>query len=124
MFSVGLQNAEITTPTCIDRFCASAGGRAYVERKVQQGLVAIVGINRNAGNQKLFRSVRRPSELCGMTCEALLAHQGSSINSGHWIAFLKQGGIWWRVDTAMASPVREDPFLSQTDYTLDIFFFK
>ena len=37
MFSVGLQNAEITTPTCIDRFCVSAGGRAYVERKVQQG---------------------------------------------------------------------------------------
>ena len=52
--------------------------------------------------------------------------------AGHWVAFLRQNGVWWRVDSNHRGPILENPFDTQldpsqatraNDFTIDILFF-
>ena len=65
----------------------------------------------------------------GRQCTAVLAHEGRLPEGGHWIAFLRENGVWWRVDSNHSGPRRENPFANQmrygstVGYTIDIVFF-
>ena len=72
------------------------------------------------------------SDWNGKQCAAVLAHEGRQPRAGHWVAFLRQNGIWWRVDSNHRGPILENPFDTQldpsqatraNDFTIDILFF-
>lgn len=70
-----------------------------------------------------------PNNWNGRQCTAVLAHEGRMPGGGHWIAFIRENGVWWRVDSSHRSPSIENPFLNQMNpgstigYTIDILFF-
>ena len=70
-----------------------------------------------------------PADWNGRVCVALLAHTGINPGGGHWIAFLRESNIWWRVDSDRVGLSVENPFLNQMTphnahgYTIDMLFF-
>ena len=124
IITVHRQASDNRISTCMVPCAGDDGpGRLYLGRQLIQGVGAMVAISRNANHQKIMRPVERPDQLLGLTCRALMAHQGPNINSGHWITFFLLNSEWWKVDTARSIPVREDPFQSQQSNTLDVFAF-
>ena len=131
LFTVCAQLLHPATPVCDNVMCPDvdrpvAGGA----RHLVVGEVTMLGITRNGGNRKLLSPVISHSSLRGRDCRAILAHQGSNVASGHWLMFAKVGRDWWRVDTALPSPLIQDPFSSQislqnrrSNITLDGFFY-
>ena len=97
--------------------------------------VSVYWLSRNisqGGRQiKSLTQVQDPGQTNwnGKQCTALLAHEGRVPGGGHWVAFLKASGVWWRVDSNRAGPNLENPFISQMNpnnpygYTIDILFF-
>ena len=93
----------------------------WLSRNISQGGVQL----------KSLTQVQDPDQtiMNGKQCTALLAHVGRMPGGGHWIAFLRASGVWWRVDSNQAGPTVENPFASQMDtnnpsgYTIDILFF-
>ena len=86
------------------------------------------------GPAKDMRPVERPGfspPWEGQLCRAILGHKGREVGSGHWVAFLLVGGVWWLCDTSVVQPIRLDPFVCQAhpgradmgDLTIDILFF-
>ena len=121
-----------STMNCPDPHCFAAGGTVWCPNDMRVGVASVVGVSRNLNQRKMERPVLLRGQLGGQTCRAILAHEGSTIQSGHWFAFVLQRGEWLRVDTLRPRPIAENPLLNQkyggssvrqSNYTLDCFFF-
>ena len=122
---------ECDTVRCPALGCLTRDGR----RQVVVGNVSMIAVSRNSGEngRKILNPIAlidRCTMLPGKACRAVVAHEGHNVNSGHWLAFIKSNGQWWRVDTARARPELENPFRNQVgqgqgheSFTLDILFF-
>ena len=98
--------------------------------QVQQGQHMLIWVNRNSNNVKITTPLAEPADndpiWGGKRCFVVLAHSGNLPVAGHWLAFIKQNRIWWKVDTDAQQPVPENPFLRQAVpgiYTIDILIF-
>ena len=132
LISVSSQLMDPSPPVCTNIMCPRldlpvVGGR----HQISDGGLTMVGIGRNIGLRKNMTPVINHNSLRGLECRAILAHQGGNVAQGHWLMYAKVGSEWWRVDTCLAHPQLENPFvkqLSQTnrrsDITLDGFFYK
>lgn len=49
---------------------------------------------------------------------AVLVHQGHSCESGHYLAYVKQSGLWYRCNDALVEQVEVETVLSQQAYIL------
>ena len=84
------------------------------------------------GLSKSLTPVQDPdsSHWNGKRCLAVLAHAGRNASRGHWLAFLRHGSVWWRVDSSQAGPIPENPFVTQitpnnpNGFTIDVLFFQ
>ena len=114
---------------------ACHGQQLHGSTRIQPGQNLITWVNRNNNNiDKIMSPIAEPADndpLWGRKrCHVVLAHAGNLPVAGHWLAFVKRGGVWWKVDTDASHPVQENPFLSQAmqggntnSYTIDIVIF-
>ena len=121
-----------TLLTCQNPTCFAYGNVIPSTFVFTEHRVTIYWLNRNVFGQKPLTSLIEPdsADWNGRQCTALLAHEGIRAVSGHWIAFIKYNGSWWRVDSNRPSVTVEDPFANQMDanntngnYTIDVLFF-
>ena len=128
----GLLGNNNTFLTCQNITCHALNCRIPSTFLCTEHTVTIYWLNRNVSGQKTLTSLIEPdsADWNGRQCTALLAHEGRRAASGHWIAFVKYIGSWWRVDSNRPSVTVEDPFANQMDanntngdYTLDVLFF-
>lgn len=118
--------------SCQTSNCVGYLGQLPSQIECSQEQVTIYWIGRNIDAEKCLTPISLPSASHlwpGKECVMVLAHCGRRLATGHWILFQYDGANWWRVDTALAAPVIENPFDNQLkqgqgNYTIDIFFFK
>ena len=124
----------ITDMVCTAPNTACHGRQALGFVQDQVGQNTIVWLCRNTGvASKCLTPVLEPvpsQRWNGQECRAVVAHCGRTVAHGHWLAFLKVGHLWWRVDTSTPNPIIENPFRGQmvpgrydggSEYTIDGF---
>ena len=123
---------ESSPPLCTNIMCPRLDLPVIDGRnQINDRDLTMVGIGRNVGLRKILTPVTSHDSVRGLECRGVLAHQGDSVASGHWLMYAKVGSEWWRVDTGLAHPRQENPFVSQVSptnrlscITLDGFFYK
>ena len=85
---------------------------------INMGNITIIGCQRNDGNNiKLFDKLQhipaaQVGALPGQELNAVLCHQGQFAGNGHWMAYVKLRGRWFKLNDSQ--PVQEeDPFITQ-----------
>ena len=105
---------------------------------VQPGSCFIIHLNRNAGRTgKILTPITEPADDThwpGKTLLAIIAHEGRNVQAGHWIFFIKNVGIWLKLDSINSHMITiENPFdvqINSSDLTpshnctIDILIFK
>ena len=121
--------------TCLSGLACN-GQQIQGSTRVQYGQNLIIWVNRNNGNMaKNMVSIAEPTDndplWGGNRCHVVLTHVGHNPVAGHWIAFIKRGSVWWKVDTDTQNPVQQNPFVRQfrsgagagANFTIDILIF-
>lgn len=117
---LALVHALLTDPV-IDMVCSSpsfCNGRQLLGTVQDRlGQTSIVWLCRNTGAEgKCLTPVLEPGPCQrwnAQECRAVVAHCGRNVANGHWIAFLKVGDNWWKMDTSKPAPILENPFRRQ-----------
>ena len=129
-------NTVLQTPffslTCQNAQCSAFQTRIGTRVQCSEQRLSIYWVG-----QKCLRQVSKPpantSLWSGKQCVVVIPYTGRSARTGHWFTFLKVGGIWWRSDTSLPRPVRQNPFTDQllatnqvsaSEFTVDLVFMK
>ena len=105
---------------------------------IQPGNCFFAHVNRNSFGTaaKILTPLIEPQDndiqWQGKSLLAVLAHEGRTVRAGHWLAFVKVGRAWFRLDSSQPQTIRnENPFTAQialptnqNGYTIDILVFK
>ena len=120
---------------CQTSNCPSLPNLIPSQVRVTENQVSVYWLSRNVSQgmvqAKALTQVQEPdpADWNGRVCVALLAHEGIDPHGGHWVAFLKEGNNWWRLDSNRVGVSIENPFLNQMTahdahgYTIDMLFF-
>ena len=56
----------------------------------------------------------------------VLTHSGAGGQGGggHWVAYIRRGGVWWCVDTATDTIIQRNPFSDQVHHQVKMVFLK
>ena len=87
------------------------------------GSLLLVGLSRAQG---ITTTILEPTEdpvWGGRRVVAVLTHigMGSSSTGGHWRAYVREGEVWWKVDSLPVGrevSVQENPFLGQRHHKI------
>ena len=100
----------------------------YVLPPTPTGSLLLVRVSRNLGISTTILEPASEPVWGGRRVVAVLTHigRGGQYTGGHWRAYVREGEVWWRVDSLPAGgeiPVQENPFLAQGGHKIELLAF-
>ena len=68
-------------------------------------------INRNTGTSKSYHEVIAPDKIQNTKLKAIIVHYGFTVNSGHYVTYVKNNNIWVLYDDLNDAPINIGPQL-------------